>query len=122
MTINSSLGIRKENATANLKTIKFEKDRLDKSGFYYLRFISPDESSVQSFLPSCQLIASELQEKLTVFLDNDSKRLIGVNYSGENRGCEKSTTAIKPKSSVELGSTSEAYRIVFPAPKPEHFE
>lgn len=117
LNVRSTLNVRKQAGNASLKTTKFEKDKLDKNGFYYLRIKSNDRYA-QALVPSCQLIASDLQEKIVLFIDSDGS-LLHFNLNGTTRGCRMTTTAYKPKTTIDIGTQTEAHNIVFPVPKTE---
>jgi hypothetical protein len=94
--VSSTLSVRKNSGELYLKTTKFEKDKLEKSGYYYLRVTSGENTVAQTFIPTCQLIASDLQERITVFIDPDGT-ILSLNYNGAKLACAQTTTAIKPK-------------------------
>ena len=124
-TIQLSLfGDKRRKPLIAVKNIKFEKDKLKSKERYYIGVYSEGDSGylVQSSIETCYLFGSDLQDSISVLVDQENGQITAINYKTDSKICEKSTTALKLQTMAEVISTKEALKPYFALPKPEEIQ
>lgn len=117
----SIFGDKRRKPLISVKNTKFEKEKLNFKGNYYVGVYIEGESGfmVQSSAEACYLIGSDLQDIISVLVDSESGVITALNYKTEGKMCERTTTAQKIQTMAEVLSTREALKPYFALPKPE---
>lgn len=109
---------RRRKSQGTLRTHTFEKARLRQGGMYYLAVGNEDKTRIQTSLPACYLLGSDLLEKLTILLDPDTGRIISLAYTELSPICSTITSSVRPQTYIEIGSSVQALKPLFTVPKP----
>ena len=118
----SAYGDKRRKPLITIKNTKFEKEKLRSSSSYFIGVYDESGFLVQSSLPACFLIGSDLQDLITVVLDPETGNISAINYKSEQPLCEKTTPALKLQTMAEVFSTKEAMRPYFATIKPEEIQ
>lgn len=113
-------GDKRRKATLKVKNNKFEKEKLNKEGLYYIAVHSDGKEGplIQTAILSCNLIASSLMDDIVVYLDSDTAQVLSINYSSAYNTCSYTTNALKPATTAEIGTARETLKPVFAMKKP----
>ena len=117
----SVFGDKRRKPLISIKNTKFEKEKLKAKGTYHVGVYSQGDSGylVQSSIPTCYLVGSDLQDYISVMVDQESGVITAINYKTETKLCEKTTTASKLQTMAEVINTREAMKPYFALPKHE---
>lgn len=109
---------RRRKSQGSLRTSSFEKARLSPSGLYYVAVGNEDQTRIQTCLPVCYLLGSDLLEKLTVHVDAETGRVVSIAYTDVSPICSFLTSSLRPQTYIEIGSSVQALKPLFTVPKP----
>ena len=109
---------RRRKSQGTLRTSTFEKSKLRQGGMYYVAIGNEDKTRIQTSLPVCYLLGSDLLEKLTIHVDTDTGRIISLAYTDVSPICSSLTSSIRPQTYIEIGSSVQALKPLFTVPKP----
>jgi hypothetical protein len=117
-------GDKRRKPLISIKNSKFEKEKLKVNGIYHIGAYSEGDTGcmVQSSIPTCYLLGSDLQDIISVLTDSESGNIVAINYKPDSKICEKTTTALKIQTMVEAISTREAPKPYFIPPKVEELQ
>lgn len=120
----SVFGDKRRKPLITVKNTKFEKEKLKNTGIYHVGIYTQGEAGylVQSSIPACYLIGSDLQDYIGVMVDQETGLITAINYKTESKTCEKHTTALKLQTMAEVLNTKEALKPYFALPKHEELQ
>ena len=120
----SVFGDKRRKPLISIKNTKFEKEKIKHNGNYYVGVYHEAENNflISSSIPSCYVIGSDLQDIISVFVDQENGSIIGINYKTESKNCERTTTALRLQTMAEVVNTKEALKPYFAMPKPEDIQ
>ena len=107
---------RRRKSLGSLKTMAFEKGKLQE--MYYLAVGNEDKSRVQTSVPVCNLLGSDLLEKLTIYVDMETGRVVSLAYTEVSPICSHITSSIRPQTYIEIATSVQALKPLFTVPKP----
>lgn len=117
----SSHGDKRRRPNITVKNDRFVIEKVDVDGLYYVGIYRDEKNKefLQSAIRSCNLIASDLLDSITIYLDQEKGSVLALNYQASIPGCAFSTPARQPQTSAEAGMVKEAMKPIYTVPKIE---
>ncbi|CAG9323300.1 unnamed protein product [Blepharisma stoltei] len=117
----TSHGDKRRKPLISIKNHSFNKEKLDLDGLYYVGIYKDEDSKllIQSAIRTCNLVAADLLDNVSVYLDLEKGQILAVNYQASLAGCAYSTSAAFPQTTMEVGMVKEALKPIYTLPKVE---